>query len=110
MLWGGKLGMLWGTIKISSDTVHPPTAVTARTKYPRIKHDAESLKLGGQLEKTQPRKKIAGNLNFCPAVIAKNSLNASPGSALDVLCHFQFWQQDPVANNDTLAKNSDANT
>jgi hypothetical protein len=25
-------------------TVHPPTAVTARTKCPHIKHDAESLK------------------------------------------------------------------
>jgi hypothetical protein len=53
--------------------------------------------------------------NFCPAVVAKNYLNASPGSTLEVLWKeapflslCQFWQLDPVANNDNLTKNLDA--
>jgi hypothetical protein len=47
---------------------------------------------------------------FCPAVIAKNSLNASPGFALDVLCHFSLCADfgnktlSPIM---TLAKKSD---
>jgi hypothetical protein len=64
------------------------------------------------LEKTLPREKKLWEITiFCPAIVAKNSLNASPGSALDVLCHFSlcanFVQQDPVANNDTLDKKLD---
>jgi hypothetical protein len=43
------------------------------------------------MEKSLPMKKeIAGHLNFCPAIVAKYSLNASPVSALDVLCHFSL--------------------
>ncbi len=33
-----------GYKKVHFATVHPPTTLTARRKYPRIKHDAESLK------------------------------------------------------------------
>jgi hypothetical protein len=69
--------------------------------------------VGGPLETTLPRKNKFWEISiFCPAVVAKNYLNASPGSTSEVLSHFllcaNFWQQDPVANNDTLAKNLDA--
>jgi hypothetical protein len=46
--------------------------------------------LGVHWKKLYLGKKIVGNLNFCPAVVANTSLNASPGSALDVLCYFSL--------------------
>jgi hypothetical protein len=38
-------------LKVHFATVRPPTTVTARTKYPRIKHDAESLKYSYQYDR-----------------------------------------------------------
>jgi hypothetical protein len=38
-----------------------------------------------------PRKSNLQDITFfCPAVVAKNSLNASQGSALNVLCHLSL--------------------
>ncbi len=45
MLWGVKLGMLWGTLK--STFCHrssPNRSYSKKEAYPHIKHDAESLK------------------------------------------------------------------
>ncbi len=45
MLQGVKLGMLWGTIKSTFCHRSSPNRSNSKNKvYPRIKHDAESLK------------------------------------------------------------------
>jgi hypothetical protein len=52
------------------------------------------------------------NSFFCPAVVAKNYLNTSPGSTLEVLHHFSlcadFGNKTLLPINDTLAKSLDA--
>jgi hypothetical protein len=65
------------------------------------------------LEKTLPKKNKWQEISiFYPAVITKNYLNSPPSEMLwkevPFLSLCQFWQQDHVANNDTLAKNLDA--
>jgi hypothetical protein len=47
--------------------------------------------IGSPFEKNSTYEKKLWEITFfCPAIVAKNSLNASPGSALDVLCHFSL--------------------
>ncbi len=72
----------------------------------------ETPALGGPLEKTLPRKKKCGKSQFFVQPLLPKFSQRQPrlcfGCALQFFSLCQFLQQDPVANNDTLAKKPEA--
>jgi hypothetical protein len=80
-----------GKFDEANDATRPMKMKSMICVWPRhIMWPMKPTMLGGLLEKTLPRKNIAGNHNFLSSRRCQKSLDASPGSASNLLCRFPF--------------------